>query len=156
MKLFGRFHEMSLNQVSLYHTPIGEIKDIMDKHPEMQVIVKEYRPRKNTREVGKSYTQLRPNRKMKVVEQKETVIFHPDFAKIHQVTLVNDLGFMKISLYSEPTNHQEVEKYLKLKPVPEAKKKEKLEMTISKLDPNTAHEREFHVEHVKANKSKKK
>jgi len=156
MKLFGRFHEMSLNQVSLYHTPLGEIKDIMDKHPEMQVIVKEYRPRKNTREVGKSYTQLRPNRKMKVVEQKETIIFHPDFAKRHQVTLVNDLGFMKISLYSEPTNHREVEHYLKLKSVPEAKKKERTEMSIAKLNPDGAHERAFHVEHVKVNKNKKK
>ena len=156
MKLFGRFHEMCLNQVSLYHTPLGEIKSIMGKHPEMLVTVKEYRPRKNTREVSQTYTQIRPNKKMKVVETKEMIIFHPDFSKRHQVTLVNDLGFMKISLYSEPLNYQEIEHYLKLKSVPEARKKERTELSIAKLNPAEANKRAFHVEKVAAVKSKKK
>ena len=58
MKLFGRFHEMSLNQISLYGTPIGAIKDIITKHPEMQVTIKEYQPKKNAREVIQQFQQM--------------------------------------------------------------------------------------------------
>jgi hypothetical protein len=144
MKLFGRYHEMSLNQISLYRTPIGAIKDIIDKHPEMQVTIKEYTPKKKAKEIIQKeyYTNGTVN------EIKEKLIYHPDYSKRHQVLLVNDLGFMKVTLYSDPMDYQELEKYLKLKALPAAKKKEKLEMAISKMDTNTAHEREFHVERV--------
>jgi hypothetical protein len=145
MKLFGRYHEMSLNQISLYRTPIGAIKDIMDKHPEMQITIKEYRPKENARDV---IYQTEDWSTKVVTEIKEKLIYHPDYSKRHQVLLVEDLGFMKVTLYSEPMNYTDIEKNLKLKSIPAAKKKEKLEMAISKMDTNTAHERKFHVERI--------
>jgi len=158
MKLFGRFHEMSLNQVSLYHTPMGDIKHIMDKHPEMQVVIKEYKPKKNSREITQEIQDMKTG---KICSVTDKIVFHPDYSKRHQVTLINDLGFLKISLYSEPMDYKDIERYLFLKPLPAVKKKEKFEQTLAKLDPNTAHERAFHVEHValdgrgEAKKSKK-
>lgn len=155
MKLFGRYHEMSLNQISLYRTPIGAIKDIIDKHPEMQVTIKEYKPKKGSKEV----TQKMYDTNGTITEEKQKIIFHPNFTKRHQVSLVEDLGFMKITLYSEPLNHKEITG-LGLKPLPAIKQKERLEESLMKLDPDTAHERKYHVEHVvippPAKKSKKK
>jgi hypothetical protein len=143
MKLFGRFHEMSLNQVCLYRTPEEKIKEIMEEHPEMQVTIKEYKPKKGSKEV----TQKIYNSNGTITEEKQKIVFHPNFAKRHQVSLVEDLGFMKITLYSEPLSHKEVV-YLGLKPIPAIKQKERLEESLMKLDPDTAHERQYHVEHV--------
>ena len=100
--------------------------------------------------------------KKETTEVKGQLIFHPDFSKRHQVLLVEDLGFMKVILYSEPMDYREIEKNLKLKSIPAAKKKERTEMAIAKMSIDTVNERAFHIERItlppakEIKKSKKK
>ena len=148
MKLFGRFQEMSLNQIYLYGTPIEAIKEIIADHPEIEVTVKEHRPKKSSKDIISN--ELKMGGKAPI---KEKIVYHPDYAKRHQVVLVNELGFLKIILYSQPLDSKDIERCLNLKSIPSVAKKEKMELAIAKLNPAAAHERQYYAERVKVKRN---
>lgn len=131
MKLFGKYHEYSINEINLYRTPLGTIERIMKNHPDsVHMTVKEYTPRKITKE--------HPN------NPGYKDVHYPDMSKRHQVILLSDLEFVKTKLYSEPINHKKL-KNLGLKPIPAVKKKEMKELALIKLG---ATKRGHRVEHI--------
>jgi hypothetical protein len=131
MKLFGRYQEMTVNDIQLYSTPKYILKQIIKEHPEVEKIVKEYKPRI-----------------FKKVLTNETKIFHPDMQARHRVILIHTMGSIKTSLYSLPLTHNDV-KWLGLKPIPSVTKKEKVEASIEKLGGEDVENRRFHVEHIR-------
>lgn len=121
MKLFGRFNEMSINQIFLYGVPDIKIAEIIKKYPETEVIIKErtFKPYYKTIRCG---------------EEEETYKINQDLSKRHKVILKQDLGFMTVELHSYGLNSEEI-KALNLKPIPAVTKKEKAGKAIRKLNP---------------------
>lgn len=155
MKLFGKFHEMSLNEINLYRASSYHIKELIQDYP-FTARVKEYKPKKGTQLRTHQETRYTPAGKQTAWVETEQVTYHPDFSKRHQVVLTNDMKILKISIYSVPLDTKEVRDYLGLKPIPEVTKKEKLEQTLAKMDSKTGAERGFHVEKVVIDKKKVK
>jgi hypothetical protein len=120
MKLFGKFNEMSINQIFLYNAPEMKIEEIMAKYPSTEVIVKERksRPIYRTNEDGQG--------------NKEVFKIDQDPSKRHKVILKQDLGFMKVEIHSYGLNAEQIKK-LKLEPIPEVTKKERAGQAVQKM-----------------------
>jgi hypothetical protein len=136
MKLFGKYQEYSINDIHLYSTPTYVLKQIILEHPDIEKIVKEHKPRI-----------------FKKTDERYTKIMHPDYHSRHRVVLVNKMGAIKISMCSIPLNHKDV-KNLGLKPIPNVKKKEKIEESLTKLGGEKAQNRRFHVEQIRNTEKK--
>lgn len=115
MKLLGRYNEYSLNEIYLYTVPKSTIKGLMKSNPDIERKVKEYRIKTYTKE-----------------DRYETVKITPDIAKRHQIVLIKNLGFLKISLYSTPMNSDDIID-IGLAPIEAVTKKEKSARAVNKL-----------------------
>ena len=116
MKLIGKLTEYTINEISLYAAPLSTIQELINKHSNVEKIIQEYKPRK------------------KKIQNKDgtTIEKPPDFSLRHQIVLTFDLTFVKIKIYSFPTNYQEIEK-MGFESIPKAKTKEKIELAARKL-----------------------
>ncbi len=121
MKLFGKFNEMSINQIFLYNTPEMKIKEIIEKYPDTEVIVKEKQLKPYYRKQPTPYG-----------NKEDMYRIDSDPSKRHKVVLKQDLGFMKVEIHSYGLCADEI-KYIGLKPIPEVAKKEKAGDAIKKM-----------------------
>ena len=124
MKLIGRYHEFSINEIMLYGTDADSLKGIIAR-PGVDVIVKEYRPKKKKRE-RKIYDPKTKEYRM------EIEVIPPNLFLRHQVLATQDLGYAKVSIYSYPMDTHQVER-LGLKPIEAATKKERTAEAVDKL-----------------------
>jgi hypothetical protein len=115
MKLFGKFHEMSINEIFLYNAPENEIADIIEKYPNTEIIVKEKANRPFYRKNGKDIYKI-PG----------------DPSCRHKIVLKQNLGYMKVEIHSYGLSGKQVQA-LGLKPIPATLKKEKAGQAILKL-----------------------
>lgn len=121
MKLFGRFNEMSINQIFLYGAPDSRIEEIIQKYPTTEVIIKE----RKLRPIYKKYQDSGQNEEIYQIDADPT--------RLHKVILKQDLGFMKVEIHSYGMS-AEMLRQIDLKPIPELEKKEYAGRAIQRLN----------------------
>jgi hypothetical protein len=129
MKLFGKFSEYAINDISLYSTPTSFIKDYL-KITGVKAEVREHIPKKYkmTREVYKGVYVDTTSDKIPIFEQSK--------AARHKIVLTFQLGPAKLKLYSRPMNNEEI-KEAGLTPIDSVSKKENTFLAAIKLQGKT-------------------
>ena len=129
MKLFGKFREHTIQEIMLTSVPEGAIKEFVETaktNSKIEIIVKEYKPRKKLiRETENEKKYLQP-----IKENR------------HQVVVKNKQPYMTMLFYSIPLNHKQVE-WCGLTPISTVIAKEKTQEAIYKMQGNKGIYKEY-------------